>query len=216
MGIFSKLFSRKDEDKKVGGMEDYMTLVRVYFQAALASQLGITNLAMLPDLRVFKTSLHVPTVNNRLGIGEKAQVKKMMKNLYDTDDNFFKEIDASIRKNCQKLQDVNTYLIQFQNFTQDLMMLMGNLMKFKLRLPSFMKKTLYKLTAQTVDDIFNKNDFSDANVLKTVVGLRHFNTRLKFSQQWVTDFTFQVLMLAKKEPRPSDEEVEKAKQKMGK
>ena len=170
MGIFSKLFSRKDEDKKVGGMEDYMTLVRVYFQAALASQLGITNLAMLPDLRVFKTSLHVPTVNNRLGIGEKAQVKKMMKNLYDTDDNFFKEIDASIRKNCQKLQDVNTYLIQFQNFTQDLMMLMGNLMKFKLRLPSFMKKTLYKLTAQTVDDIFNKNDFSDASVLKTVVG----------------------------------------------
>lgn len=216
MGIFSKLFSRKDEDKKVGGMEDYMTLVRVYFQAALASQLGITNLAMLPDLRVFKTSLHVPTVNNRLGIGEKAQVKKMMKNLYDTDDNFFKEIDASIRKNCQKLQDVNTYLIQFQNFTQDLMMLMGNLMKFKLRLPSFMKKTLYKLTAQTVDDIFNKNDFSDASVLKTVVGLRHFNTSLKFSQQWVTDFTFQVLMLAKKEPRPSDEEVEKAKQKMGK
>ena len=216
MGIFSKLFSRNDEDKKVGGMEDYMTLVRVYFQAALASQLGITNLAMLPDLRVFKTSLHVPTVNNRLGIGEKAQVKKMMKNLYDTDDNFFKEIDASIRKNCQKLQDVNTYLIQFQNFTQDLMMLMGNLMKFKLRLPSFMKKTLYKLTAQTVDDIFNKNDFSDASVLKNVVGLRHFNTRLKFSQQWVTDFTFQVLMLAKKEPRPSDEDVEKAKQKMGK
>lgn len=216
MGIFSKLFSRNDEDKKVGGMEDYMTLVRVYFQAALASQLGITNLAMLPDLRVFKTSLHVPTVNNRLGIGEKAQVKKMMKNIYDTDDNFFKEIDASIRKNCQKLQDVNTYLIQFQNFTQDLMMLMGNLMKFKLRLPSFMKKTLYKLTAQTVDDIFNKNDFSDASVLKTVVVLRHFNTRLKFSQQWVTDFTFQVLMLAKKEPRPSDEDVEKAKQKMGK
>ena len=216
MGIFSKLFSRKDEDKKVGGMEDYMTLVRVYFQAALASQLGITNLAMLPDLRVFKTSLHVPTVNNRLGIGEKAQVKKMMKNLYDTDDNFFKEIDASIRKNCQKLQDVNTYLIQFQNFTQDLMMLMGNLMKFKLRLPSFMKKTLYKLTAQTVDDIFNKNDFSDASALKTVVTLRQLNSHLKFSQQWVTDFAFQVMMLAKKEPRPSDEQVEKAKQKMGK
>lgn len=51
MGIFSKLFSHKNDDKKVGGMEDYMTLVRVYFQAALASQLGITNLAMLPDLQ---------------------------------------------------------------------------------------------------------------------------------------------------------------------
>ena len=202
MGIFSKLFSHKNDDKKVGGMEDYMTLVRVYFQAALASQLGITNLAMLPDLRVFKTSLHVPTVNNRL--------------IYDTDDSFFKEIDSSIRKNCQKLQDVNVYLIQFQNFTQDLMMLMGNLMKFKLRLPSFMKNSLYKLTAKTVDDIFNKNDYSDASTLKTVFQLRQFNKRLAFSQQWVTDFAFQVLMLAKKEPRPSDEDVEKAKQKMGK
>lgn len=55
-----------------------------------------------------------------------------------------KEIDSSIRKNCQKLQDVNVYLIQFQNFTQDLMMLMGNLMKFKLRLPeSFLEEILY-------------------------------------------------------------------------
>lgn len=216
MGIFSKLFGRKEEDKKVGGMEDYMTLVRVYFQAALASQLGITNLAMLPDLRAFKSSLHVPTVNNRLGIGEKAQVRKMMKNIYDTDENFFKEIDASIRKNCQKLQDVNVYLIQFQNFTQDLMMLMGNLMKFKLRLPSFMRNSLYKMTAKTVDDIFHKNDYADASVLKTVMTLRQLDNRLKFSQQWVTDFSFQVLMLAKKEPRPSDEDVEKAKQKMGK
>ena len=96
------------------------------------------------------------------------------------------------------------------------MMLMGNLMKFKLRLPSFMKNSLYKLTAKTVEDILTKNDFSDASVLKTVLQLRQFNKRLAFSQQWVTDFTFQVLMLAKKEPRPSDEDVEKAKQKMGK
>lgn len=216
MGIFSKLFSNKAAEQKTGGMEDFMTLVRVYFQAALASQLGITNLAMLPDLRMFKSTLHVPTVNNRLGIGEKTQVKKMMKNIYDTNDEFFKEIDASIRKNCHKMQDVNVYLIQFQSFTQDMMMLMGNLMKFKLRLPSFMKKALYKMTAKTVDDIFNKNDFSDASVLKTIAQIRQLNKRLGFSQQWVTDFVYQVVMLAKKEPRPSDEEVDKAKAKMGK
>lgn len=214
MGIFSKLFGHKNEEK-VGGMEDFMTLVRVYFQAALASQLGITNLAMLPDLRVFKSTFHVPTVNNRLGNGEKSQVKKMMRDIYGTEDDYFKEIDQSIRKNCKKLQDVNVYLVQFQTFTQDLMMLMGNLMKFKLRLPSFMKKTLYKMTQKTVDDIFNKNDFGDASVMKTVVQLRQLNGHLKFSQKWVTDFTYQVVMLAKKEPRPSDEEVEKAKAKMG-
>lgn len=216
MGVFSKLFGRKTEDKKVGGMEDYMTLVRVYFQAALASQLGITNLAMLPDLRAFKTTFRVPTQNNKLGLGEKAHVKKMMKSVYDTDDNFFKEIDQSIRKKCHKLQDVNVYLIQFQTFTQDLMMLLGNLMKFKLRLPGFMKKALYTMTQKTVDDIFNKNDFNDASVVKTVMQLRQLDKQLYFSQQWVTDFAFQVLMLAKKEPRPSDEEIEKAKGKLGK
>ena len=216
MGVFSKLFGRKAEDKKVGGMEDYMTLVRVYFQATLASQLGITNLAMLPDLRAFKTTFRVPTQNNKLGLGEKAHVKKMMKNVYGTDDSFFKEIDQSIRRKCQKLQDVNVYLVQFQTFTQDLMMLLGNLMKFKLRLPSFMKKALYTMTQKTVDDIFNKNDFNDASVVKTIMQLRQLDKHLGFSQQWVTDFAYRVLMLAKKEPRPSDEDVEKAKAKMGK
>ena len=67
MGLFSKIFSRKETGEKVGGMEDFMSLVRVYFQASIASSLNITNLAMLPDLRMFKATLHVPTVNNKLG-----------------------------------------------------------------------------------------------------------------------------------------------------
>ena len=143
----------KKEASKSGGMEDYMTLVRVYFQASLATNLGINNLAMLPDLRMFKSTLHVPTVNNKLGVGEKSQCKKMLKELYQTDDGFFKEIDASIRKNCRRLQDVQPYLIQFQGFTQDTMMLMGNLMKFKLRVPSFFKRAIYTMTEKTVNDI---------------------------------------------------------------
>ncbi len=206
MGFVSKLFGRKDDTSKVGGMEDFMTLVRVYFQSALAAQLGITNLAMLPDLRVFKTTMRVPTVNNKLGLGEKAHVKKMMREIYGTDDTFFKEVDQSIRKNCHKLQDVNVYLVQFQGFSQDLMMLVGNLMKFKLRLPGFLKKALYTMTEKTVGDIFNKNDYKDAGVMKTVLQIRQYNKRLGFSQQWVTDFVYQVVMLAKKEPRVADEE----------
>ncbi len=187
-------------------MEDYMNLIRVYFQASLAANLGITNLAMLPDLRVFKSTLHVPTLNNKLGLGEKKQCSKMLKDIYGTKDEFFKEIDLSIKKNCRKMQDVQTYLVQFQGFTQDLMMLLGNLMKFKLRLPSFFKSALYTMTQKTVADIFNKNDYSDAGVIKTVLQVRNFNKRLGFSQQWVTDFAYQVLMLAKKEPKPADDD----------
>ena len=95
-------------------------------------------------------------------------------------------------------------------------MLIGNLMKFKLRVPSIFKKSIYTMTEKTVSDIFNRNDFSDAGVMKTVLGIRQYNQRLGFSQKWVTDFVFQVVMLAKKEPRPKDEDVEKAKAKMSK
>lgn len=205
MGILSKLFGNKE---KVGGMQDYMSLVRVYFQASIATQLGINNLGMLPDLRTFKTTLHVPTVNNKLGIGEKNQCKKMMKNIYNTDDDFFKEIDQSIRKNCHKIQDVQTYLIQFQGFSQELMMLTGNLMKFKLRIPGFFKKALYSMTEKTVADIFCKNDFSDAGVIKSVAAVRQYDKRLGFSQKWVTDFIFQIVTLAKKEPKAGEEQEE--------
>ena len=129
MGIFSKIFNRNNEDQeKVGGMNDYMTLVRVYFQAVLASRLGITNLSMLPDLRTYKQTFRVPTVNNKLGVGEKNSVKKTMKNLYGTSDLFFDEIDNSIKKQCKKVQDAQSYLYQFQAYTQDLMLLIGNLM----------------------------------------------------------------------------------------
>lgn len=206
MGFFSKLFNKNEEGSQgVGGMEDYMTLVRVYFQASLASHLGITNLAMLPDLRTYKQTFHIPTVNNKLGVGEKASVSKTMKNIYQLDENFFSEIDKSIKKNCKKIQDIQTYLIQFQGYTQELMMLIGNLMKFKLRVPGFFKKVIYSMTAKTVNDIFEKNDYSDPGVIKSVLAVRQYNKRLGFSQKWTTDFIHQIVLLTKKEPKAAEE-----------
>ena len=209
MSFLSKFIKKKNDNANTGGMEDYMNLIRVYFQASIAANVGITNLAMLLDLRVFKSTLHVPTVNNKLGVGEKKHCMKMLMDLYGIDDDFFKEIDASIKKNCRKIQDVQPYLIQFQGFSQDLMMLMGNLMKFKLRLPSFMRKALYTMTEKTVSDIFNKNDYKDAGVIKTVMSIRQYDKRLGFSQKWITDFVYQVVMLAKKEPKANDDEKKK-------
>ena len=208
MGFIQKIFGRQSAETKtkVGGMEDFMTLIRVYFQAVMAADLGITNLNALPDLRVFKTTLRVPTQGGKLGIGEKARCKKMLKEVYDMDDMFFKEIDLSIHRRCKKIQDVQTYLLQFQAFVQDVMMLTGNLMKFKLRLPGFFKKALYSMTEKTIHDIFTKNDYKDAGVLKTVVAIREYNKRLGFSEKWVTDFTYRVVMLAKKEKRPQTDD----------
>ncbi len=207
MSFFSKLFGKKgsDEQQKTGGMEDFMTLIRVYFQAVMAADLGISNLAALPDLRVFKTTLHVPTVNNKLGVGERSRCKKMLKDIYGLDDDFFKEIDLSIRKRCRKLQDVQPYLLQFQAYTNDMLMLLTNLMKYKLRIPSIFKKTLYSATEQTVNEIFTKNDFKDAGVMKTAVGVRQLGARLGFTEKWTTDFMYKVVMLAKKEPKRKED-----------
>lgn len=52
MSIFSKLLGKKtaegaDETVRVGGMEDFMTLIRVYYQAVMAAQLGISNINFL-------------------------------------------------------------------------------------------------------------------------------------------------------------------------
>lgn len=205
MGFLSKIFRKNEAVDTVGGMQDYMTLIRVYFQAAIAAQVGITNIGMLPDLRVFKTTFKVPTEHNKLGVGEKAKCRKMLKEMYGHDDAFFKEIDKSIGKNCRKLQDVQPYLLQFQGFTQDMMMLMGNLMKFKLRIPSFFKGVIRTATEKTVGEVFTSANFSDPATLKAVASVRKYNARLNFSQQWVTDFVYQVVMLAKKEKQPAEQ-----------
>lgn len=144
MSIFSKLFGKKqtegEETSHVGGMEDFMTLIRVYYQSVMACNIGITNINFLPDMAVFKRTLKIPTQNNKLGIAEKSRCKKMLVELYGLSDDFFKEIDGSIKKNCKNVNDVKTYLFMFQGFSNDLMMLIGNLMQWKFRMPSVMKK----------------------------------------------------------------------------
>lgn len=62
------------------------------------------------------------------------------------------------------------------------------------------------MTEKTVDDIFTKNDFSDPAVIKSVMSIRQLSQRLGFSRQWCVDFVYQVVMLAKKEPRQGDDQ----------
>lgn len=207
MEFISKLFGKKTTEQtgmKTGGMEDFMTLITVYVQSVMAINLHITNLNALPNLKVFKTTLKVPTQGGILGVGEKALSKKMLKEMYEMDDIFFKEIDQSISRRCRKLQDAQPFASQFSAFTQDLVMLTANLLKYKLRLPSFFKKAIYQMTEGTINDIFNKNDYTDPSTIKTVVDVRELNKRLGFSQQWATGFVFRVIMLSKKEKRPAE------------
>lgn len=206
----------KKNKANVGGMEDFMTLIRVYFQSSLAAQLGISSLAALPDMAAFKRTLHVATVNNKLGVGEKKACQKMLQDLYGISDTFFKEIDQSIKKNCRTQNDVPKYMYLFQGYTQDLMMLVGNLMKWKFRIPAFLKKALKVMVEKTVNDIFTRTDWSDDGERKAAFAIRKYQQTLGFSEQWANEYVYNIITLAKKEPKPSQEELDKAESKLKK
>ena len=214
MGIFNNIFGKKQAEEKlenIGGMEDFMTLIRVYFQAEIAGRSGITNINMLPDLATFKRSLKIPTQNNKLGIAEKSRCRKMLSQLYGMSDNFFKEIDASIRKNCKNVNQVQAYMFQFQGFSSDLMMQIGTIMKWKFRVPNFLKKALYTLTEDSVHKIMTNNSWKDEASYKTVFNIRQYQQHLGFSEPWMTEYAFQMIRLAKKEPKKK-EDIEAARE----
>lgn len=207
MSIFSKIFGKKQAEEAegtvhVGGMEDFMTLIRVYYQAVMAAQLGISNINFLPDMAVFKRTLKIPTQNNKLGLAEKARCKKMLTDIYGLNDSFFKEIDNSIKKNCKNVNDIKTYLFMFQGFSQDLMMLIGNLMQWKFRMPGVFKKMLRNMTEKTVHDILTKMTWKDDSVHKTCITIRQYQHSLGYSESWITEYVYNIVLLAKKEPKP--------------
>ena len=195
MNILSKLFSKKQQDN-VGGIEDFMLLIRVYFQASIAAQIGINNIMSLPDLRSFKQTYHVATLNNKLGLAEKKHCKKILQGIYRISDNFFCEIDNSIKKKCRTHQDAQNYLLKFQGFNQELLMLMGNLMQWKFRLPLLFSKAMH--------EIMTRNDWKDDAVRRTCANVRKYQASLSYSETWMTEFAYNYIMLAKKEKTPKN------------
>jgi len=189
-------------------MEDFMSLIRVYYQALMASKLGITNLAMLPDLRMFKSSLKVPTVNNRLGLGEKNKCKKMLEEMYGMSEAFFTEIDSSVKINCRNINQVNNYFLLFQGFSQDLLTVLSSTLQLRLRMPSFLKKALRSVVEKGVNDIFTKEKFKDDAVRKATYAVRSYQQRLGYSREWMTEYAYHIILLAKKEPRNREAEVQ--------
>lgn len=208
MGFFDFFKKKKNNEvERVGGMEDFMTLIRVYYQAVLASNVGITNIGMLPDLATFKRTLKVPTQNNKLGVAEKARCRKMLEQIYSLNDDFFKEIDLSIKKNCKRLQDVQPFLFTFQGFNNELIMLVGTLMKWKFRVPSIFRKMLRAVTDKTINDIFTKENWKDDATYKSVHTVRQYCNKLGYSEGWVQEYVYNIITLAKKEPRPNSDDI---------
>ena len=208
MSIFANLFKKQaDADAKVvGNVEDFVSLTRVYFQSVIAVNLGITNIRFLPDVPNFKRLFKVATQGGKLGLAEKSASRKMLMQDYGISESFFKEIDTSIKKNCRTQNDVQAYLFMYQGFSSDLMMLMGNLMQWKFRMPAIFKKALRSMTEKTVHDVCTKTVWKADDVHKTAAAVRQYKERLGFSEQWMSEYVYNIVLLAKKEPKHKDEE----------
>lgn len=206
MSIFSNLFHKNSEENGSKNVEDFVSLTRVYFQAVIAANIGITNIRFVPDVANFKRLFKIPTQGGRLGQAEKAAARKMLMQDYGISENFFKEIDASVKKNCRTQNDVQSYLFMYQGFSNDLMMLMGNLMQWKLRLPSIFKGALRGMTEKVVHEVCTKPVWKQDDVHKTAMTVRQYKERLGYSEQWMSEYVYNVVMLAKKAQKKKEGE----------
>ncbi|WP_321331720.1 hypothetical protein [uncultured Bacteroides sp.] len=203
MSLFSKLLKKESDagEKVVGNVEDFVSLTRVYFQAVIAVNLGITNINFVPDVANFKRMFKVSTQGGKLGLAEKSRARKMLMQDYGLSEEFFKEINASVKKNCKTQNDVQSYLFMYQGFSNDLMMLMGNLMQWKFRIPSIFKKLLRGMTEKTIHDVCTKTVWKADEVHKTAAAIRQYKERLGYSEKWMSEYVYNVVLLAKKEPK---------------
>lgn len=208
MSFLTNLLGRKSKDVAVDGVDDFSALLRVYFQASLATILGINNPRFMPDVIQFKRTFKIVTQKNKLGVAERTACRKMLIADYGLSDGFFKEIDQSIKKNCHTQNDINQYLQMYQAFSNEIMMLVGNLMQWKMRIPSMFRKMLYSVTKDTIHDIYTKTVWKDDGVHKTARQVRSLAAKLQFTEQWSTDFVFTLVLLVKRDAKNNKNKID--------
>lgn len=203
MGLLSKLKQKQEEraEETKGIVENFMTLIRVYYQSVMAVNLGITNIRMLPDISMYKHVYKVPTQGGRLGVSEKSHSRKTLMQNYGLSEKFFTEIDASIKKNCKNVNGVNPYMVMFAGFSNDLFMLTGNLMKWKFGIPKMFKKLIFNAAKQTVHQILTKTNWKKDDVIPVARNIRAYKEKLDYSEEWMVEYVYHVIMLAKQDKK---------------
>lgn len=204
MNIISKLFKKNNEEAAAtskGSVEEFISLIRVYYQAVMAVQMGITNLNMLSDMALFKRMLKIPTQNNKLGVAEKSRARKVLMQDYGLSESFFKEMDASVKKCCKSQNDIKSYFFLFQGFCNDLFSLLDNLMGWKFRLSILVKKLLYRQTSKMIHEILTRSEWKEVSVQKTAWSIRKYKETLGFSEEWIISLVYNVMLLAKEDAK---------------
>lgn len=209
MSIFSNIFKKQQETETENtpakkNVEDFMSFIRIYLQASMAANLGITNIKMVPELAMFKRTLKIQTVNNKLGVAERTKARKIIQTEYGIRDVFFEELDASLKKKCKTQMAIQSYSMQFQEYLNNLLTVVTSLMKWQMQIPSFMKDTLRSATEKTIHDIMTKTNWKKPDIIAAVFNLKKQSETLGFSEAWMSEFMYNLILLAKKEKRKKE------------
>lgn len=206
MSFISSLLGKKESKNSAKNVEDFMSLTRVYFQSVLAVNLGITNIKMLPDIANFKRLFKIPTQGGRIGMAEKSASKKMLMQDYGLSESFFKEIESSVRKHCRTQQDAQPYMFMYQGFLTDTMMFMSNELQWKMRIPSYFSNVIRGVVEKKVHELCTKTLWSKEDAQKTATSIQMYKEKLGYSESWMTEYVYNVIMLAKKEKNTPEQD----------
>lgn len=206
MNIFKLFSKKKKEEKSTEEIENLMLLLRVYFQATIAAQTGFNNIKVLNDLRFFKQTYHIATLNNKIGLSEKKQCQKMLQNIYGFSDRFFSEIDSSMKKSCRTIQDFQPYMLKYQDFTQNILMLIPNLVGRKLAVLRFFPKLMKESINKSIHKILTQTDWKDPSTRIAAIAVRKEQTSLRYSEAWICEFVNTIIPLGLKSQGAQNEE----------
>lgn len=206
MNIFKLFSKKKKEEKSTEEIENLMLLLRVYFQATIAAQTGFNNIKVLNDLRFFKQTYHIATLNNKIGLSEKKQCQKMLQSIYGFSDRFFSEIDSSMKKSCRTIQDFQPYMLKYQDFTQNILMLIPNLVGRKLAVLRFFPKLMKESINKGIHKILTQTDWKDPSTRIAAIAVRKEQTSLRYSEAWICEFVNTIIPLGLKSQGAQNEE----------
>lgn len=206
MNIFKLFSKKKKEEKSTEEIENLMLLLRVYFQATIAAQTGFNNIKVLNDLCFFKQTYHIATLNNKIGLSEKKQCQKMLQSIYGFSDRFFSEIDSSMKKSCRTIQDFQPYMLKYQDFTQNILMLIPNLVGRKLAVLRFFPKLMKESINKSIHKMLTQTDWKDPSTRIAAIAVRKEQTSLRYSEAWICEFVNTIIPLGLKSQGAQNEE----------
>ena len=79
------------------------------------------------------------------------------------------------------------------------------------RMPSIFKKSFFCFKQKTAYEICTKTVWKADDVHKTAATVRQYKERLGYSEQWMTDYVYNIVLLAKKEPKRKNDDTETKK-----